>query len=130
MRILTHRIYDTHTSPVGHRVLVDRLWPRGITREAAHLDDWWKALTPSTELRRWFHQEPDRWHEFRDKYLLELADREPLARDLLLDVKGQLVLLYAARNETCNHAQVLQEFLQRLCDDNHNECTSPPCLGG
>ena len=72
MKILLKRIYEDSLSTDGYRVLVDRLWPRGITKERANLDEWDKDLAPSTDLRLWFHHDPNRWEEFSEKYLKEL----------------------------------------------------------
>lgn len=129
MLITTQRIYDKHAPLIGHRVLVDRLWPRGISKDAANLDDWWKDLTPSTELRQWFHQDQSRWIEFCEKYWLELRDNEALAKDLLSDVKGQLVLLYGSKDTDRNHAMVLKAFLEDIVKNGRVECASSPCFG-
>lgn len=98
----------------GRRVLVDRLWPRGISRERAALDDWAKDLAPSPDLRRWFDHRGDRFDEFKDRYVAELASN-PLVRDFHeQSPSGRTSLIYAAHNPTINHAVVLAAFLMRL----------------
>jgi uncharacterized protein YeaO (DUF488 family) len=84
MSVRTKRIYDDLDPEDGTRVLVDRLWPRGVSKEEAHLDDWMKDIAPSDELREWFDHEPVRWNEFRKRYRSELDDR-PDQVDRLLE---------------------------------------------
>lgn len=106
------RIYEPATDQDGKRILVDRLWPRGLKKEAAQLDEWLKAIAPSTELRKWFHQDITQWDEFRLKYLHELKQND--AVNLLLDMikkNRNVTLLYAAHDEKHNHALVLQHFI-------------------
>lgn len=115
MEIRTRRIYDEDEGPQGYRVLVDRLWPRGLSRERAALDAWWKELAPSDELRRWFGHEEARWAEFRKRYLHELTAQREQARAQLAAVEhGPLILLYAAADHEHNNAKVLKEYLGRL----------------
>jgi len=109
------RIYEPPEDDDGLRVLVDRLWPRGVTKETAKIDNWAKELAPSTELRKWFGHEATRYAEFRSRYLEELkANAEAAAQIGNQARQGTLTLLYAARDRSCNHAIVLQEFLQQL----------------
>ena len=110
--IVCKRIYDPPSADDGRRVLVDRLWPRGVTKEAAHLDDWLKELAPSDDLRRWFGHDPERWEEFRLRYRAELQDKQELL-DTLRTVAGEetVTLLYAAKDPEHNNAVVLQETL-------------------
>lgn len=112
--IVIKRAYDPALPDDGMRVLVDRLWPRGLTRVAAHLDLWAKDAAPSPDLRRWFNHEPEKFEEFGRRYTAELAER-PEALALLLEAarQGRLTLLYAAKDPECNHALVLQAFLQQ-----------------
>jgi uncharacterized protein YeaO (DUF488 family) len=94
-------------------VLVDRLWPRGINRESARIDDWLKDVAPSTELRKWFSHEPSKWEEFRRRYKEELKGKEAILADLrALGRRGIVTLLYAARDEEHNQAVALKEFLE------------------
>ena len=105
------RIYETATKADGERILVDRLWPRGMKKEVAELDSWNKAVAPSPELRKWFGHEPGRFNEFRNRYLEELHHNES-AQKLRIDAMGKTItLLYAAKDEQHNHALVLQDFL-------------------
>ncbi len=110
------RVYETPHSSDGRRILVDRLWPRGLKKEAAKLDDWMKELAPSDELRRWFGHRPERWAEFQAKYRAELASptvSESLKRLRALGRKGAVTLVYSARDETENNAQVLKRVLTK-----------------
>jgi uncharacterized protein YeaO (DUF488 family) len=110
--IQTRRIYEKPSSTDGYRVLVDRLWPRGLSKDKASLDLWLKEIAPSTSLRKWFNHNPDKFEEFKDRYVQELKSNTDTC-NLLLDkaYNHTITLLYAARNKTCNHAIVLQEFL-------------------
>lgn len=114
--ITIKRVYLPPASNDGRRVLVDRLWPRGLTRDAAAIDEWLKAVAPSTDLRRWFDHDSARWVEFGIRYRKELAAPGVLAEVLRLrDLArtGTVTLLYAARNETENHAVVLRDFIRK-----------------
>ena len=106
------RIYDPPAEDDGFRVLVDRLWPRGIKKEDAKVDLWAKQLAPTTELRKWFDHEPAKFGEFRSRYMKELDSN---ADALLQIINGAghsaITLLYAARDTACNHALVLHERL-------------------
>ncbi|MEX0944523.1 MAG: DUF488 domain-containing protein [Balneolaceae bacterium] len=107
------RIYEDPADN-GYRVLIDRLWPRGVSKEAAQLDEWMKEITPSPELRKWFDHDPDKFEEFKKRYENELAVKHKLIEKLLNIAENQnITLLYAAKNETHNHAIVLKEFLER-----------------
>lgn len=111
--IRTARVYDAHPRPGEAQVLVDRLWPRGVRREALALTAWAKDAAPSAALRRWYHQDRSRWPEFCERYRAELAAApEALAPLLKAAVAGDLCLLYAARDRECNHALVLQAVLE------------------
>lgn len=114
MKITLHRIYDQET-PSGHRVLVDRLWPRGLSKQEAALDGHWKDLAPSNDLRKWFDHDPKKWSDFRKQYLSELSASKEKAKARLDEVIGQsLVLLFGAKDEDHTHAKVLKEYLARL----------------
>lgn len=107
------RIYEQPSRDDGRRLLVDRLWPRGISREAARIDDWLKELAPSDQLRRWYGHDPARWDEFRSRYRLELAGKGPLLEQLLREESlGPVTLLFAAKDAEHNNAVVLKEFLE------------------
>jgi uncharacterized protein YeaO (DUF488 family) len=110
------RVYEAPDPSDGRRILVDRLWPRGLRKEAAHIDEWMKELAPSDELRRWFGHQPERWREFQAKYREELASpglAESLKKLREFGRKGVVTLLYAAKNEAENNAQVLKEVLTK-----------------
>lgn len=108
------RIYEEPAVHDGYRVLVDRLWPRGVSKEAAQLDEWMKEITPSPVLRKWFDHDPDKFKEFKKRYENELAGKTETVEKLLDIAENQNVtLLYAAKDEIYNHAIVLKEFLER-----------------
>ena len=97
----------------GLRILVDRLWPRGLSRERLRLDGWAKDLAPSNELRRWFSHDPDKWEEFRRRYFEELADcEEAIVEHLDLIKDRRATLLYAARDQQHNNAVALRDYLE------------------
>lgn len=107
------RIYERKNSLDGMRILVDRLWPRGIKKVDAHVDLWLKDITPSRELRTWFGHDRDRFDEFKIQYLHELKAKHELFDIISEELKKQPVtLLYAAHDPDCNHAIVLQEAIQ------------------
>ena len=111
---VTKRIYELASSDDGYRVLVDRLWPRGVSKEKAVLDEWAKDIAPSTELRKWFAHDPAKYPEFRRRYLEEL--RGPDHADALADLRqraaaGPLTLLTAAKRSDISEATVLKELL-------------------
>jgi uncharacterized protein YeaO (DUF488 family) len=115
-RVQVRRIYDAPMPDDGARVLVDRLWPRGVSKERAQLDEWCKQIAPSTELRTWYHHAPELFDEFSRRYTAELDDPEPaaaLAR--LKDLAGQstLTLLTATKNPDISEAAVLSAILTR-----------------
>jgi uncharacterized protein YeaO (DUF488 family) len=110
------RAYEAPDPADGERVLVDRLWPRGVPAEAACLSSWLKNLAPSPELRRWYGHEIERWPEFRHRYAQELAapDKEAALRALAdRAVHGTITLVYGARDVAHNHAVVLKEHLEQ-----------------
>ena len=118
IEIRTKRIYDSTLQSEGTRVLVDKLWPRGISREKAALDDWWKDLAPSDELRKWFNHDPERWGEFKSRYFGELdSQKEKLTQRLeSIDTSKPLCLLFAARDQEHNNAVALKEFMESRAD--------------
>ena len=113
MTVRLKRAYDEPEPSDGYRVLVDRLWPRGVSKERAHLDEWDRELAPSTELRRWFGHDPSRFDEFRRRYREELtAQTEKLNELRERGHSGTLTLVYAARDTEHNDAVVLAELLE------------------
>lgn len=115
MNIVIKRVYDPAEAGDGYRVLVDRLWPRGIRKESLALDEWNRGLAPSPDLRKWFNHEPERFSEFAARYKDELG-RSNAAQDLLMSVKGEdrLTLVYSAKDRLHNQAVVLKDYLQGL----------------
>jgi len=114
MHITIKRIYDDKDSDDGIRILVDRLWPRGISKEDANLDDWWKEVAPSDELRKWFDHDPEKWPEFKKKYKKELNDQKSELSEKVdaLDLRKTIILLYGTKDEEHNQAVVLKEYLE------------------
>jgi uncharacterized protein YeaO (DUF488 family) len=112
MTITIKRIYEPASRSDGMRVLVDRLWPRGIKKDRAKIDLWLKEIGPSTSLRQWFGHKPERWEKFRERYLGELSENEAVTqlRQLAKTTK-HLTLVYSARDEEHNQAVVLAEYL-------------------
>lgn len=118
MSVQLKRVYERASLADGHRVLVDRLWPRGLTKEAARIDVWLRDLAPSDELRKWFHTRmPEGWPAFRRRYLQELArPAASAAVQQLYDFagEGKLTLVYSSRNQTHNNAIILKELLEGM----------------
>jgi uncharacterized protein YeaO (DUF488 family) len=113
MDVRLKRAYESPAASDGYRVLIDRLWPRGVRREGAHLDEWARELAPSGELRRWFAHDPVRFGEFRRRYTAELAEQDEKLRELRRRARhGTLTLVYAAHDEEHNDAVVLAEILR------------------
>src|SRR5579864_3145109 len=108
------RIYEPATPEDGVRVLVERLWPRGVKKASAHLDEWAKEVAPSGMLRKWFHHDPTRWDEFKRRYFRELDENEERWRPLLTSVsKGRVTLVYSSHDREHNNAVALKEYLDR-----------------
>lgn len=108
------RAYDPPAAGDGARLLVDRLWPRGLTREAARIDEWLKDVAPSHELRRWFGHDPERWQEFLRRYAAELDARPDAWRPILeRAARGRVTLVYSARDAEHNQARALLRYLER-----------------
>jgi uncharacterized protein YeaO (DUF488 family) len=112
--VLIKRVYEPLAATDGARFLIDRLWPRGVKKEALALTAWLKDASPSAELRNWFHHDPARWNEFRHRYLAEL-EQNPVGWLPLLEAarQGAVTLLYSAHDSEHNNAVVLKEFLDK-----------------
>ena len=112
-KIRLQRIYEFGEKVEGYRILVDRLWPRGITKEKASIDLWLKEIAPSNDLRKWFHKDPENYTEFKKRYSHEL-DQNPQAVKTLHDIlkKQDVVLLYARKDKIHNQAVILKEYLE------------------
>ena len=114
MAVRLKRAYDPPARSDGYRVLIDRIWPRGVSKQQAHLDEWTRELAPSAELRRWFGHDPARFPEFRRRYLDELEAHEAKLRELRRRARSDtLTLVYGARDTEHNDAVVLAELLRR-----------------
>jgi uncharacterized protein YeaO (DUF488 family) len=112
MNIQIKRVYEKSDAKDGFRILVDRLWPRGLTKEKAAADLWLKDIAPSTELRKWFNHDPEKWKEFQKKYQKELKENKEAVSVLKEHLKqGPVTLLYAAKDEVHNEADVIKNFV-------------------
>lgn len=116
------RIYDEPDKKDGFRVLMDRLWPRGLRKDQVKVDLWMKKIAPSNELRKWFGHDPEKWAEFKRRYFGELKNRKELV-DLIRDKskKGKVVLLYGAKEERFNNAVALKEYVERRGKGRHKQ---------
>ena len=114
MKIALKRAYEPPADADGKRILVDRLWPRGLRRDGARIDEWLKDIAPSTQLREWFDHDPARWAEFRRRYGAELrANAEAFGQLRALTAHGTSTLLFATRDAALTHARILREKLMR-----------------
>ncbi len=109
------RVYEKVKKEDGVRILVDRLWPRGISRVEAKIDLWLKEIAPSNELRKWFKHDPQKWGDFQKKYKKELANKQHLKNEVqsIEKEKGTVTLIYAAKDTKHTHARVLKDFLSK-----------------
>lgn len=107
------RVYDDVSQQDGKRILVDGVWPRGIKKEDLEHDKWYKEIAPSSDLRKWFDHDPDKWEEFKKKYKKELKEQKDLVDQIKKDSDGHNVtLLYAAKDEEHNQAVVIKEYIE------------------
>lgn len=107
------RVYEKAENNDGLRVLVDRLWPRGVKKEEAKLDEWLRDIAPSSELRKWFSHDPNKWEKFKIRYEEELAQKEELLDKLIQDAKGKdITLVYASREKQFNNVTVLKTLME------------------
>jgi uncharacterized protein YeaO (DUF488 family) len=108
------RAYELPRQNDGARFLIDRLWPRGVSKEQAHLDEWYKDVAPSTELREWFGHDPNRWEEFKNSYTAELEKHQETWKGLLKAAEmGDITLVYSARDQSHNNAVVVKDYLEK-----------------
>ncbi|MCP3027257.1 DUF488 family protein [Halobacillus sp. A5] len=117
MSVILKRIYDEDQNIGGYRVLVDGIWPRGISKEQARLDEWMKEISPSSSLKKWFNHDPDKFPEFKKRYKKELQE-DPEKKEKVKELKkraarNRVLLLYGAKDETHNHAAVIKEWLEQ-----------------
>lgn len=114
MAIYLKRAYDPPEPGDGMRILVDRLWPRGVSRESARIDVWLKGIAPGTPLRKWFAHDPLKWDAFRERYFQELSRNPAAVAELREQVhRGAVTLVYGAKDREHNHAVALREYLDR-----------------
>jgi uncharacterized protein YeaO (DUF488 family) len=114
MAIRLKRAYEKKGGRDGTRVLVDRVWPRGVRKQEAGIDQWLKEIAPSTPLRKWFGHDPEKWPEFKERYFRELDQNEALVAKLSeVNRKGTVTLVFAAKDEKYNNAVALREYLER-----------------
>ena len=112
MSISLKRVYESSEKSDGVRILVDRIWPRGVTKEKANVDLWIKEVTPSTELRKWFGHDPEKWTHFQKQYREELKDNQALSDIRAMSREQHVTLIYAAKDEQHTHAIVLKRVLE------------------
>jgi uncharacterized protein YeaO (DUF488 family) len=116
IRVRAKRVYDPPEPGDGYRVLIDHVWPRGVSRERANLDEWARELAPSADLRRWFDHVPERFDEFRSRYRRELNDQRERLDELRRRArKGPVTIVYAARDREHNNAAVVVELVRERC---------------
>jgi len=109
------RVYDQPAKADGYRVLVDRVWPRGLKKSEARIDEWLREIAPSTALRKWFKHDPDKWKEFKKKYSAELDDHREQVEKLVREArKRTITLLFSARDTEHNNAVALKEYIEQL----------------
>lgn len=113
MAIYTKRIYENPANEDGYRVLVDQLWPRGLRKEDARIDRWVKEIAPTTELRKWYNHDPEKWTEFRRRYFEEL-DRRPETVSELVEIakKRKITFLFSSKETKLNNATALKEYIE------------------
>jgi uncharacterized protein YeaO (DUF488 family) len=113
VHLRTKRIYEDPDPSDGTRILIDRLWPRGVSKEAAGIDFWAKSVAPSSELRKWYQHDPDKWREFRDRYFAELDENPEGLVELRSHLRGSTAtLLFSSKEERLNNASALREYLE------------------
>lgn len=114
-QIVLKRVYEDYDESDGYRILVDRLWPRGIKKENAHVDLWLKEIAPTNDLRKWFNHEVDKWEEFSEKYKAEIEGNLEYSSQLLTAIKGKgkVTLLYGAKDMEHNQAVVILDWLTK-----------------
>ncbi len=114
MDIRVKRVYEPPSKSDGRRVLVDRLWPRGLSKAGAKIDYWPKEIAPSTELRKWYGHEPDKWPEFKRRYFKELKSKAAAVQALLDYVgSGKVTFVYGSKEERLNNVAALKEYLDK-----------------
>lgn len=111
--VKTKRVYNPASPDDGKRILIDRLWPRGIKKEHTKIDGWLKEIAPSNELRKWFAHDPAKWQDFKKRYINELKKKNEIVQELRAEAKkGMITLLFAAKDVEHNNAVVLKELIE------------------
>jgi uncharacterized protein YeaO (DUF488 family) len=114
MPILLKRIYEKSSSEDGKRVLVERLWPRGLKKEEAKIDEWLREVAPSTELRKWFGHDPSKWNQFKENYWKELDEKPDIVSKLTKECQEKTVtFVFAAKEQQSNNAVALKEYIEK-----------------
>lgn len=114
VKIILKRVYDKPSYRDGYRILVDRIWPRGISKENMKINEWLKDIAPSNELRKWFNHDSEKWSEFKERYFAELKDHtEQLENIYSIAKQHHITFVYSAKNETFNNAVVLKEYIEK-----------------
>ncbi len=111
------RAYEKNVATDGKRILIDRLWPRGVSKVDAGIDEWLKDVAPSTQLRKWYGHDPEKWNEFRKRYIEELSSpaKKKLLEDIAHDAKhGEVTLIYSAKDTEHSDVKVLEELISKL----------------
>ena len=115
MRLQLKRVYEPPADIDGIRILVDRLWPRGLSKEEARIDFWAKEVAPSTELRHWYQHDPEKWPEFQQKYISELQSNPDAVLELITKIRNKNAsLLFASKETSLNNASILKAYLETL----------------
>jgi len=115
MQVKIKRVYEKTDEKDGKRILVDRLWPRGLTKEKAKVDLWLKEIAPTTTLRKWFAHDPEKWEEFKKRYRIELKNNSEAVETLKDEIKkGPVTLIYGAKDEVHNEARFLKDAINKL----------------
>ena len=115
MKILVKRVYEETDNVDGRRILVDRLWPRGLSKAKANVHIWMKDISPSTDLRRWYGHDPNKWSTFRARYAVELDENKGDVEKLLAEVQaGTVTLLYGSKERKLNNAVALKEYIESI----------------
>jgi uncharacterized protein YeaO (DUF488 family) len=115
MEIKIKRVFDKPNDSDGYRILVDRLWPRGISKEKGKVDYWAKELSPSTELRKWYNHDPQKWLEFKSRYIAQIDGKTEFLKELQEYIKkGTVTFIYSSKEQKLNNATVLKEYIESL----------------
>ena len=130
IEIRVKRVYEEPEESDGRRILVDRLWARGLSKEKANVDVWVKEIAPSTELRRWYGHDPNKWTEFKNRYAAELETNAGQVEEILGEIQaGTVTFLYSSKEEQLNNAVALKEYIESIIRDKAAEPGADPSFG-